>query len=99
MTEEKSNIPPYIYKRSMVNGFDFYYYLHIRGGSGSKGRSERNVYGGEYDYIVFYASPSEMEGCNHCERIWCRDKGIPYGLGKTIEEAYLDWKAKNDSTQ
>lgn len=89
------NIKPYITQRSKVNGLDFNYYLHIKGGSGKNpNRTGRNRYGGEHDFILFYASPNDMEGCTYCERIWCEGKGIIYGEGKTIEEAYIDFMNK-----
>lgn len=82
-------IEPYIRKKSPVNGFNFLYYLHITGGSGNySSRTGKFRYGGEHDFILFYASPEEMEGCDICYRIWCEKKGIIYGEGSTIEEAY-----------
>lgn len=89
-----SNIPAYKIKRSKVNGYDFYYYLHIRGGAGIQ-RSEIYRNGGEYDFIVFYANPSEMEDCDMCERVWCLEKGIVFGEGKNIEAAYNDYLIKS----
>jgi hypothetical protein len=89
---------PYIYIKSTVNGFPFFYYLHIKGGSGVRPwRSKpEHRYGGEFDYIVYYASPEQTEKMNRttCERIQCREMGIPYGEGKTIKEAYKDYQKK-----
>lgn len=91
-----SNIQPYILKRSEVNGFNFYHYLHIRGGAGNTFKGlHRN--GGEYDFILFYAAPSDMEGCDICERKWCEEEGIVYGEGSTIEEAYEDYLSKTEN--
>jgi hypothetical protein len=88
-------IKQYITEKSEVNGFDFYKYLHIKGGSGNwKGKSEKFLNGGEYDYCLFYASPDEMEGLNCCERVWCVQNKIPFGTGKTIEEAYKNYLSK-----
>lgn len=85
-------IEPYIRKRSFVNGLDFYHYLYIRGGAGNySSRTGRARHGGEYDYILFYASPDELKDCNMCERIWCDINGIVYGEGETIEEAYQNY--------
>ena len=91
-----TDIKPYIMERSKANGFDFYRYLHIRGGSGNwKQKSEAHRNGGEYNFIVFYASPEQMKGHDEmCERLWCREKGIVYGEGNTIEEAYENYKKK-----
>lgn len=104
MEKKIEDIKPYIYERSKDNGFNFYKYLHIRGGAGVNPTRKKYRYGGEYDFIVYYASPTEMEGHNGtCERIWCEEMNIVYGEGKTIEEAYLDYVAKYsraiDSTQ
>lgn len=85
-------IKPYIFEKSPVNGFNFYRYLHIRGGSGTPFFERKIPNGGEYDFIVFYASPKEMEGCDICERIWCMRNDIPFGIGKSIEEAYYSWE-------
>lgn len=90
------NIKPYIQKNSPVNGLNFNYYLHIKGGSGNhSSRKGDDRYGGEYEYILFYASPNEMEGCDVCERVWCADKGIIYGEGDTIKAAYEDYIKKS----
>ena len=90
-----NQIKPYIHKKSPVNGFNFNYYLHIKGGSGNySNRVGTQRYGGEHDFILFYASPGEMHGCNICERKWCEEKGIIYGEGSSIEEAYEDYIKK-----
>ena len=92
-----SEIKPYIMERSQTNGFDFYKYLHIRGGSGNirYPEIEDHRHGGEYHIILFYCRPEEMEGRGEmCERLWCREKGIVYGEGNTIEEAYENYKKK-----
>jgi len=93
---QTSEIKPYIMERSEANGFDFYRYLHIRGGSGNiDAKGESNRYGGEYNFILFYCRPEEMEERGQiCERLWCREKGIVYGEGNTIEEAYENYKKK-----
>jgi hypothetical protein len=82
------DIKPYFTKKSKVNGFNFYHYLHIKGGAGGFYREDL---GGEFDFILFYASPEEMEGCDICEKQWCKKNNIPYGEGKTIEEAYANY--------
>jgi len=88
-------IPKYVLKKSPINGLGFYHFLHIRGGVGSNGKSEKFRYGGEYDYIVYYASPEEMKGHIGCDRSWCIKTGIIYGEGRTIEEAYNDYLSKH----
>lgn len=85
------DIKPFFTEKSNINGFGFYHYLHIRGGAGG---FYRKYLGGEYDFILFYATPQQMEGCDYCERIWCEDNGIIYGEGKTIEEAYANYLNK-----
>ncbi len=32
----EDEMPPYILEKSTVNGFEFYKYLHIRGGAGNE---------------------------------------------------------------
>jgi len=85
------NIEPYILKKSDVNGFNFYSYLHIKGGAGG---FYRKGYGGEFDFVLFYASPTEMEGCDICEKVWCEQNNIIFGEGSTIEDAYESYKQK-----
>lgn len=89
-------IKPYILEKSKTNGFDFYRYLYIKGGSGNwRNKPEKFLDGGEYDYCIFYALPEEMEGIGSCcERIWCKQKKIPFGTGATIEEAYENYLSK-----
>lgn len=71
----------------------FYKYLHIIGGSGRTEKKNRN--GGEFDFIVFYATPTEMKGKGEiCERIWCENNDIIYGEGSSIGEAYQDYLKK-----
>lgn len=78
------NIPPYILENRV-----WYKYLHIIGGSGNcNDKKEEFLIGGEYDFIVFYAAPSEMKGLDKCAMFWCREKNIPYGIGNTINEAF-----------
>lgn len=92
-----SDIKPYIFEKSDVNEFDFYKYLHIRGGSGNwKGKGEKFRNGGEFDVIIFYAMPEEMEDRppGMCERLWCIERSIIYGEGKTIEDAYKNYQSK-----
>lgn len=91
------NIKPYISVKSDTNGLYFYHYLHIHGGAGDNGRGKHRN-GGEFDYILFYAFPDDMDGCDICYRKWCDLKGIPYAEGSTIEEAhkkYIKMIAKN----
>lgn len=83
--------------KSEVNWFDFYKYLHIRGGSSNwKGKGESNRNGGEYDFILYYAMPDEMKDkpVEMCERLWCIEKGIVYGEGKDIDSAYQNYLSK-----
>lgn len=83
--------------KSKTNGLYFYHYLHIMGGSGDTGRGEyRN--GGEFDYIAFYCMEDDLLSCNMCYRIWCEEKGIPYGEGKDIQEAYNQLLEKLEQT-
>jgi hypothetical protein len=86
------NIEPYILEKSKVNGFNFYRYLYIKGGAGG---FYRKGYGGEFDFILFYASPQEMENCNICEKVWCEGAGIIFGEGRTIEEAHINYIKKS----
>jgi hypothetical protein len=85
------DIKPYITVRSEVCGLPFIHYLHIHGGAG--GFHRKNI-GGEYDFILFYASVGEMEGLDKCERLWCKEKGIIYGEGDSIEKAHADYFKK-----
>ena len=91
-------IKQYILEKSEANGFDFYKYLHIKGGSGNwKGKPERGRNGGEFDFVLFYAYPEDMEKIRPgmCERLWCIEAGICYGEGRTIEEAYENYLEKS----
>lgn len=93
-----NNIPQYIMEESKTNGFGFYKYLHIRGGSGNirYPSIEDHRYGGEYNIILYYARPEELEGIGDmCERLWCREKSILYGEGNSIDEAYENYQVKN----
>jgi len=93
---------PYILEKSSVNGFDFYKYLFIRGGSGNwQGKSEDYRYGGEFDFILYYAAPGDMEDKPQgmCERLWCIEKGILYGEGGTIRDAYIDFMSKTSGLE
>jgi len=90
------DIEPYILEKSNHNAFGWYNYLYIRGGSGRKERHGRQRHGGEYDFILFYASPEQMAECDYCERKWCEDNNIIYGEGNTILEAYIDYLKKKD---
>ncbi len=90
-------IKKYILEKSEINGFDFYKYLHIKGGSSNwKGKGEKHRNGGEFDFILYYAMPEEMEKkpVGMCERLWCIDSSIVYGEGKTINEAYQNYLSK-----
>lgn len=87
------NIEPHIFEKSKINGFNFYKYLHIRGGSGIKpGHTieSRRYTGGEYDFIAFYASNEDMinKPPHMCDRLWCIEANIVFGEGPTLEAAY-----------
>lgn len=84
-------IPRYITKKE--NGLDWYYYLYIRGGYGT---IDGDKYGGQFDYLLYFASPAEMEGLDKCERMWCKEKNIPFATGETIQEA---WRNYNTQTK
>lgn len=89
------DIKPYILVRAF--GVKWYQYLHIVGGSGNhKGKPERCLNGGEYNFCLFYASPDEMKGLSDpkCVMFWCKENFIPFGLGDTIEEAYNNYILK-----
>jgi hypothetical protein len=89
-------IEQYITVKSKTNGFGFYHYLHIVGGSGDHRSSSRARYGGEFNFILYYASPEQMEGINGmCERIWCEENNIVYGEGDSIELAYKNYLSKH----
>lgn len=91
---EKIDLPPYILERE--NGISWYKYLHITGGSGNfNSKREDNLYGGEYDYLIFYAAASDMVGkTDECYRFFCKRNNILYGIGNTINEAYENLKSK-----
>jgi len=92
-----NEIKQYILEKSEANGFDFYKYLHIKGGSSNwKGKGDKFRNGGEFDFILYYAYPEDMEKkpVGMCERLWCIEKGIDYGEGKTINEAYQNYLSK-----
>lgn len=79
-------------------GFDFYKYLHITGGSSNwKGKGVKFRNGGEFDFILYYALPEVMEKkpAGMCERLWCIENNIPFGEGKTIEQAHENWLQLN----
>lgn len=75
-----------------------YKYLHIHGGSGINVNHDINDrFGGEYDFILYYAKPDELDGIDGmCERCWCIKNNIKFGEGHTIEEAYHDYLTKID---
>jgi len=73
----------------------YYKYLHIHGGSGYNKNSENDRFGGEYDFILYYAKPDELEGIDGmCERCWCIKNNIIFGEGSSIEDAYHDYLVK-----
>jgi hypothetical protein len=85
------NIEPYIQSKSKVNGFWFYHYLQIQGGTGKK-----DGHGGQYRFYLTYLEPEQRAQLdNRALDYWCKDKKIPCGVGDTIEQAYEDFKAKN----
>lgn len=90
----EAQIPPYIMENQ--NGISWYKYLHIVGGAGNwKGKPQDQLYGGEYDFCVFYAAPSDMKNKGEeCHRFFCIANKIPYGIGTTIKEAYDNLKSK-----
>lgn len=88
-----AQIPPYITEKA--HSFDWFRYLHVHGGSGINPLRETHRSGGEYNIILFYASPGEMEGIgSHCARLWCIGKNIVFGEGDTIYHAYQDYLTK-----
>jgi hypothetical protein len=96
-------IPQYLLIRSQVNGFDFYHYLHIKGGSGIKyPHTIKSKYrsGGEYDYVLYFAAPEDEEKIGtRCPRKGCEELGIPYGEGETIQKAFSDYRMKSKGTE
>lgn len=85
-----ADIKPYITVRSKVNGLDFYHYLHIQGGYG---HGKKSV-GGAYNFYVFYLEPDVINHFTQSPEFFCKERSIPCGVGKTIEEAYSDFKTK-----
>lgn len=79
------NIEPYIFSKSA--GIDWYHYLHIHGGVG-----HGKDMGGKYKFVIAYllSEQSEAVGQQSLD-CFCRDAGIPWGGGDTIEEAYEDF--------
>lgn len=87
LTETKApEIEPYIYSKH--GGVRWYHYLHIHGGVGH-GESM----GGKYKFVIAYLAPDQAGeiGQISLDR-FCIDNNIPWGGGKTIEEAYEDFK-------
>lgn len=75
-------MPPYLL--SKANGFNWFHYLHIKGGSGSKNGS-----GGQHKFYVYYATPEEEEKIGTTSpEFACGELNIPCGYGDTIQEAY-----------
>lgn len=83
-------IKPYLLVKSKENGFDFYYYLHIQGGSG---HGKTNL-GGAHNFYVFYLLPDTLNQENLSPEFFCKSFGVPCGVGDTIEEAHNDFIEK-----
>lgn len=79
-------IEPYIFSKS--GGFDWYHYLRICGGVG-----HGKDMGGKYNFVMAYLLPEQSAeiGLQSLDS-FCRDAGIPWGGGSTIEEAYVDFQ-------
>jgi hypothetical protein len=79
---KEMEMPPYLL--SKANRFNWFHYLHIKGGSGSKNGS-----GGQHKFYVYYATPEEEEKIGTTSpEFACEELNIPYGYGDTIQEAY-----------
>lgn len=80
-------LPPYLIVKE--KGLSWYHFLNIHGGSGKYlGMMDRG-YGGEYNFCVAYVEPDELaKKGDKCIRSFCVEKGIPFGVGDTIMEAY-----------
>lgn len=81
---KNQEIKPYMFVKEH---FDWYYYLTIHGGTGSK-----NGLGGQYAFNLAYLTPWQQEEVNCALDIWCKDRGIPCGVGDSIEEAHNDFQ-------
>lgn len=86
-----TDIKPYITVKSKTNGFDFYHYLHIQGGSGHG----KYKMGGAHLFYVFYLPPDTANDEGLSPEFFCKSLGIPCGVGDTIEEAYADYLKKS----
>lgn len=85
------DIKPYFLTKSGVNGFDFYHYLNIHGGSG---HGKRGL-GGRYLFTLCYLTPEEHDAMGQTSPdLFCDASKIPCGVGQTIEIAYKNWKIK-----
>lgn len=88
-----AQIPPYITFK--CNGFDWFKYLHVAGGSGIKPERPVSRSGGEFNIILYYAEPKEIEHKGgKCDRLWCVENKIVYGEGETIYHAYMNYLTK-----
>ena len=80
-------IKSYIQIRS--SGLSWYYYLHIHGGTGSK-----DGMGGQYAYYLTYLPPDSERIISTALDHYCKDNGIPCGVGDTIKLAHADFQEK-----
>lgn len=80
------NIPPYI---TIREGFDWYYYLTIHGGTGRK-----DGLGGQHTFYLSYLRPDQHAAMGEALDFWCMDHGMPCGVGDTIQKAYEDYIEK-----
>lgn len=80
-----SSIKPYI--KTSYNGIGWFHYLHIQGGTGTKDGN-----GGQYAFYLTYLAPEHDRAINKALDYYCKEKGIPCGVGDTIEEAHNDFQ-------
>ena len=75
--------------QTRFKGLSWYHYLHIEGGTGSKDGK-----GGQYAYYLTYLAPDHERVIDAALDHYCEDKGIPCGVGDTIELAHADFQKK-----
>ena len=82
-----TDIKPYMTTRQ--GAINWYHYLHIKGGTG-----KRDGHGGQYAYYLTYLIADNERIIDCSLDYYCKDKGIPCGVGDTIEEAYNDFQSQ-----
>lgn len=86
-----TKIEPYYMVKSPVNGFSFYHYLRIEGGSCNNSNGPN---GGDFHFVLYYVAPKDENPGEMDSRFWLKKKKIPFGLGHSVEEAHTDFLKK-----